>query len=317
MKARRTHILLDIAFVLVSVSAVAAVQQWKIADGFSMEWDTVTVRDVLLSPSIHYLHGSGGNMLVSSGVDGLLLVDNEFPEMTPKILAALQQIQPGPVKLLLNTHFHSDHTGGNATLGEAGTLIIAHDNARTRMLSEQRNLFFNSVTPASPQSAVPVVTFAESMTLHSNGEDVQFFHVGAAHTDGDAIVWFPQSNVIHMGDVYINGLYPIIDLAGGGNIDGYAPAIDAVLPLINDETKVVPGHGPVGSKAGLMTYRDMLVDIRNQVKAMIDAGMDIDAILAANPSKAYDNEWASDRVGPDDITMMTYLSLTGEYASML
>lgn len=296
-----------------STAVAIAAQQWKIAGGFSMDWDTVKIEDIALSPTLHYMLGSGGNMLVSTGANGLVLVDNEFPEMTPKIREALAELQDGPVRLLLNTHFHSDHTGGNASLAEDGALIIAHQNARERMLTEQQNLFFNSVTPPAPQAALPLVTFADTMTLHVNGEEVRFFYVNPAHTDGDAIVWFKQSNVVHMGDIYINELYPIIDLAGGGNIDGYAPAIDVVLAMIDDDTKVVPGHGPVGDKASLKFYRDMLVDIRDQVKAMIDKGMDIDAILAANPSRAYDEDWASDRVGPDDVTMMIYLSLTGEY----
>lgn len=301
----------------VVVAAIAADRNgpWKVAGGFSFDWPHVGIEVEPLSDSLYFMHGSGGNMLLSAGPDGLMLVDNEFPPIEGKILAAVHAIQPGPVKLVLNTHFHGDHTGLNASLAEQGAVIIAQEKSRERMTHEQENLFFKSVSPPAPRAALPVVTFPQSLSLHYNGDDVEFFYVAPAHTDGDAIVYFTDSNVVHMGDIYINGLYPIIDLAGGGGIDGYFPALDAVLARIDDQTKVVPGHGPVGDKSGLQAYRDMLWDIRNQVQGMIDAGSDLDTILAANPSRAYDKAWASDRVGPDDVVLMIYYSLTGSYGS--
>ncbi|WP_167854936.1 MBL fold metallo-hydrolase [Mangrovimicrobium sediminis] len=286
---------------------------WKVAGGFSFDWPSVEIDVHPLSDTLYFMHGSGGNMLLSAGADGLLLVDNEFPEIHGKILNAIEGVQPGPVEFVLNTHFHGDHTGSNSLLAQDGALILAQDNSRQRMTRAQTNLFFGSTTPPAPAQALPVVTFPESMNLYFNGERIEFFYVSPAHTDGDAVAWFTGSNVVHMGDIYINGLYPIIDLAGGGSIDGYFPALDAVLARIDDATRVVPGHGPVGDKRALQAYRDMLWDIRNRVQAMIDAGRDIDAILAANPSRDYDELWASDRVGPDDVVLMIYYSLTGSY----
>lgn len=297
--------------ILLLTAAGIQAQEWKIAGGFNMDWPTVTVATQPLSGSVYYMHGSGGNMLVSAGEDGILLVDDEFAEISAKILAAVAAIQPGPVRFVLNTHFHSDHAGGNALLGEQGATIIAHSNARLRMLTEQRSLFFGSTTPPSPAAALPVVTFPEGLTLHFNGEAIDFFFVSAAHTDGDAIVYFTSANVVHMGDIYINELYPIIDLAGGGNIDGYLPALDAVLARIDDNTRVVPGHGPIGDKTDLQFYRDMLALIRDRVKEKIAAGEDLNAILAANLSSEFDPGWASDRVGPGDVVTMIYQSLTG------
>ena len=288
---------------------------WKTAGGFSFDWPNVEITVERLSGAIHFMHGSGGNMLLSAGPDGLLLVDNEFPQVHDKVLEAIHGIQPGPVEFVLNTHFHGDHTGMNAGLAAQGAVIVAQDNARERMTRTRKNLFFNSTSPPAPLAALPVVTFPRSLRLHFNGEAVEFFFVAAAHTDGDAVVYFTGSNVVHLGDVYINGLYPIIDLAGGGHIDGYFPALDAVLDRIDDHTRVVPGHGPVGDKDDLQAYRDMLWDIRARVQTLIDAGETIDAILAANPSRAYDAQWASDRVGPDDVVLMIYHSLTGSYGT--
>jgi glyoxylase-like metal-dependent hydrolase (beta-lactamase superfamily II) len=253
-------------------------------------------------------------MCVSTGPDGILLIDTEFAPLTPKIVAAIAKIQPGPIKFLFNTHWHTDHTGGNADFARAGTIIFALDRSRTRMMSEQYFKQFNHVIPASPPSAWPVLTFPREMTLHWNGEDVRFwFHV-AAHTDCDTMVWFPKSNVLHLGDIFINGLYPLIDIHGGGHIDGYVPACDDALALINDDTKVIPGHGSVATKKELQAYRDMLATLRDRVAAMIAAGKSLPEILAANPSRDLDPVWASDRVGPDDIVTMMHESLTGPSA---
>ncbi len=301
--------------VLVGASSLstAAEPQWKVADGFTTDWEHVSFSQQKLSDTVYYLQGSGGNMLVSAGPDGVLLVDDEFAEITDKIVKQIGAIKPGPIKFVLNTHFHNDHTGGNENLGKMGSVIIANEKSRERMKSESYNAHFDSVTPASPPAALPVVTFKDSLVVHFNNEDIKFFFVSAAHTDGDSIVWFPKSNVVHMGDVYINELYPIIDLAGGGRIDGYFPAIDAVLAVINDKTRVVPGHGPIGDKASLRVYRDMLQLIRDRVVKLIKEGKTLDAIKASNPSKEFDRKWASDRVGPDDVTKMIYQSLTGNF----
>lgn len=290
---------------------------YKSATGFSTNWDTLPVTVERLSPSLHYLHGSGGNMVLSSGSDGLVLVDNEFVPLSDRILETIAAIAPGSVRLVLNTHWHGDHTGMNAGLAALGATVIAQDRSRARMLDRQYSVFFDAVSQPAPKAALPVLTFPDRINLHLNGESVSFFAVPPSHTDGDAVVWFPESNVVHLGDVYIHGLYPIIDVAGGGDVNGYEPAINQVLALIDDDTRVIPGHGPPGTRADLVAFRDMIVSIRDRVRDLLQQGLDIDGILAARPSREFDARWASDRVGPDDMVMMVYQSLSGDYRRAL
>jgi glyoxylase-like metal-dependent hydrolase (beta-lactamase superfamily II) len=287
---------------------------WKTATGFSTDWAHVTIEESPLAPHLYYLHGSGGNMCVSIGPDGILLVDCEFPQTASKLMDAIAKLQPGPVRFLIDTHWHSDHAGANADFAKIGTIIIAQDNVRTRLSTQQGPSYFGSTSAPSPPEAWPMITYDKTMTVHFNGEDIQLINDGVSHTDGDTVVYFPKSNVVHMGDIYINGLYPIIDLSSKGRIQGYFPIIDQVLGMINDQTKVIPGHGPVATKADLKFYRDMLATIKNRVQRMILEGKTLDQIIAANPSKEFDADWASDRVGPKAVTKMIYESLTGKDA---
>jgi glyoxylase-like metal-dependent hydrolase (beta-lactamase superfamily II) len=300
-------LLLGCALLLSSLPSSA----WKTASGFSTDWASVQMEQKSLSDHVTFLHGSGGNMLVSTGPDGIVLVDCEFSPMSDKIKAAVAKLQPGPIRFLIDTHWHIDHAGGNADFAKDGTVIIAQDHVRSRLSTQQPAGYFGNTVPPSPPAAWPLITFDRSMTLHFNGENIMLLNDGVAHTDGDAIVYFPKSNVVHMGDVYINGLYPIIDLASHGTIQGYFPIIDHVLGMINDQTRVIPGHGPIGTKADLLFYRNMLATLRDRVQKMITEGKTLDEITAANVSKDFDNDWASDRVGPKAITKMIYESLTG------
>ncbi len=281
---------------------------WKVASGFSMDWPSVQMEQTRLADHLYYLHGSGANMCVSTGPDGIVLVDCEFTQMSDKIKAAIAQLQPGPVRFLIDTHFHMDHSGGNADFARDGTVIIGQDHVRDR-LSHPPVSFFGGAPPPAPPQAMPLITYDRSMTLHCNGEDVLLFNEGVAHTDTDTVVYFPKSNVVHMGDIYINGLYPIIDVHARGTIEGYFPIIDRVLGMINDDTKVIPGHGPVATKRELQFYRDMLATLRDRVKSMIAEGKTLAEITAANPSREFDADWASDRVGPEAVTKMIYESL--------
>ena len=280
---------------------------WKTAGGFSTDWSNVQIEIIPLGKHLYFLQGSGANMCVSTGPDGVLLVDCEFQPMSAKIKEAIARLQPGPIRFLINTHGHADHTGGNADFGETGTVIIAQEKVRSRMISSGAG----AKPPPIPQAGWPMITFDESMVLHCNGEDVLLFYDGPAHTDNDIVVFFPKSNVVEMGDIYINGLYPIIDAALDGTIQGYFPIIDRVLGMIDDETKVVPGHGPVGTKKELQAYRDMLAVIRDRVQEMLCGGKTLEDIIASDPSREFNAEWASDRVGPHDVTRMIYEGLVG------
>src|SRR5690554_2493672 len=219
-----------------------------------------------LSDSVYMLTGSGGNVGISSGADGLYIVDDQLEEVTGSLLAAIRKISNKPIKLVINTHYHGDHTGGNQALGRAGAVIIAQDNVYKRMTTEQASTFMKSITPPAPRSALPVVTFNDRMSLHFNGETATVYHIANGHTDGDSIVHFEGSNVIHMGDMYFNGSYPYIDLDAGGSIGGMIDAAELALSLANNRTRIIPGHGPLAMAEDLRGFRDYLVKATGNVK---------------------------------------------------
>lgn len=292
--------------------AYAADPQWRVADGFSTDWEGLKIDVRKLAPDVYLLHGSGGNTLASFGADGTLLVDPEFPQVAPKLKEALQELKAGPVRYVISTHYHSDHTGGNGAFHEDGAVIVAQQNCRLRMTETQYSAFWERSSPPAPPASVPTLTFDRRLTLFFNGEEVQAFHNQPAHTDGDTIVYFRHANVVHMGDIFVNNLYPYIDLAAQGRIDGYFPVIDEVLEIIDDHTQVVPGHGPMATKQELQAYRDMLRTVRDRVAAQIAQGASLEQILASHPSHEFDNKYASDRVGPEGFVAMVYQSLTGK-----
>ncbi|MEO8386298.1 MAG: MBL fold metallo-hydrolase, partial [Betaproteobacteria bacterium] len=256
-------------------------------------FDKVEIKTEKLSPTTYVLFGAGGNIGVSVGEDALFIIDDQYAPVGPKILAALKALTDKPIKFVLNTHWHGDHTGGNARIGEAGALIVAQDNVRKRMSSEQFIALFKSKVAPSPKVALPVVTFSKEVTFHLNGEEIFGFHVPNAHTDGDTIVQFKTSNVFHMGDTYFNGSYPFIDASSGGTPEGVVAAADRVLALANDSSKIIPGHGPMSNKAELKAYRDMLATVSARVKALVKEGKKLDEIKAAKPSAEYDEKWGT------------------------
>jgi glyoxylase-like metal-dependent hydrolase (beta-lactamase superfamily II) len=261
-------------------------------------FDKVEIKTEKLSPNTYVLFGAGGNIGVSVGDDALFLVDDQYAPMTPKILAALKALTDKPVKFVLSTHWHGDHTGGNENMGKQGVVLVAHDNVYKRMSSEQFIKLMQSKVPPSPKEALPMVTFSSDVTFHLNGEEIVGTHVAPAHTDGDTIVHFRKSNVIHMGDTFFNGWYPFIDVSSGGNPDGVIAAADKVLAMADDNTRIIPGHGPVGTKADLKAYRDMLATVTGRIKAMMKAGKKLDEIKAANPSAEFDEKWGKAFISP-------------------
>ena len=246
----------------------------------------VEIKPQQLAPGVAVLFGAGGNIGVSYGEDGTILIDDQFAPLTAKIQAAVAGLGAKPVKYLINTHWHGDHSGGNENLGNAGALIMAHDNVRVRMASDQKTAFGD--VKASPKAALPVVTYAEGLKLHLNGEEVRVIHMPAAHTDGDSIIHWTKSNVVHMGDLFFfRATFPFVDGGSGGNVRGVVAAADKALAIANDQTKIIPGHGEVATKADLQKYRDMVAGIIAKVEAGIAAGNTLDQIKAMRPADGY------------------------------
>lgn len=253
--------------------------------------DTVQVRATALRGGVHVLFGAGGNIGLSVGDDAAFIVDDQFAPLTPKILAAIRAITTKPVKFVVNTHWHFDHTGGNENLGQAGALIVAHDNVRKRMSTEQFMAAMNRREPPSPRGALPVVTFNDGVTFHINGDSIQVTHVAPAHTDGDAIVHFLKANVLHMGDVFNNAGFPFVDLSSGGSVHGVIQAADRAYYLADDETRIIPGHGAVTDRRRLRQWRDAVAAVRDGVQREVRAGTSIEQILALNLAAPYAKEW--------------------------
>ena len=279
------------------------------AQGF----DDVEIETQRLTDNVYMLIGQGGNIGVSAGDDGVFIIDDQFAPLTEKIVAAIRQITSEPVRFVFNTHWHGDHTGGNENLGEAGALIVAHDNVRERMSVEQvleRIGRPAAIEPAAPDGALPVVTFAGDVSFHINDDLLHAFHVEAAHTDGDAIVHFERANVVHMGDTFFRDRFPFIDTATGGSIDGMIAAAGAALALMDTETQVIPGHGPLSSRDDLTAYRDALRTMRNAVAALKEEGLALDEIQARRPIRAQAEAWGQDRAAEENFVATIHHGLS-------
>jgi cyclase len=284
-----------------SLAACAALAQ--------QDYSKVEIKTTKLSDHTYMLVGAGGNLGLSVGDDATFLIDDQFAPLTPKIVAAIAQLTGKPVKFVVNTHWHFDHVGGNENLGNAGAVIVAHENVRRRMASEQFISMMKQAVSPSPHAALPVITFAQGVTFHLNGEEIRVIHVAPAHTDGDSIVHFVQSDVIHMGDVFFNKMYPFIDTSSGGSIDGMVADCDLALGLANDGTKIIPGHGPLGTKAELKAYRDMLATVSERVKKLIAQGRKPDEIAAAGVTAEFDEVWGKGFLKPPQFAEMVAVNI--------
>jgi glyoxylase-like metal-dependent hydrolase (beta-lactamase superfamily II) len=252
--------------------------------------DDVEIRSVYVANGVYMLQGRGGNIGLSVGEDGPFLVDDQFAPLTAKIQAAVAAVSEAPVRFVLNTHWHGDHTGGNENFGEAGAMIVAHENVRARLNPEE----FRDVmgrTQQAPPEALPVVTFTDAVTFYWNGERIHALHVEHAHTDGDAVVFFTQAKVVHMGDVFFNGSFPFIDVESGGHVDGVIHAVSQVISMVDSDTQIIPGHGELADIDDLRAYRNMLMTVRDRVQLMINDGRSVDDVVMARPTANLDGEW--------------------------
>ncbi len=276
-----------IAILVLHQSALRAAQE-----------ESITTQKI--TSSLSMLQGPGGNIGLSVGEDGPFMIDDKFAPLSEKIAAEIKKQTDRPVKFLLNTHWHGDHTGGNENFGKAGAVIVAHENVRKRMSVDEFMEDFGAPRPASPEKALPVITFTEKVSFHWNGEEIQIYHVKNAHTDGDAVVHFVKSNVFHLGDVYFNGNYPYIDHGHGGSISGTIAAVDFVQSLgMNEQTKIIPGHGELSNLKELREYREMLETVRGRLQKLIAEGKSEDEIVAAQPTKDLDAKWGKGFMKPE------------------
>jgi len=269
----------------------------------------VEIKTEKLSDHIYMMTGSGGNLGVSVGDDGVFLIDAQFAALTPKIQAAIAKLSAKPVRFMLNTHWHFDHTGGNENLGKAGAVIVAQENVRKRLSSEGFIAFFGMKTKAEAPIALPIVTFTRDASFHLNGEEIRATHAPRAHTDGDTVVQFTKSDVVHMGDTFFNGLYPFIDTSSGGSVAGVLAAADRALKTVSDQTKIIPGHGPLGTKADLKAYRGMLAAVSGRVAGQIKQGKKMEEVVASKPTAQYDAKWGKGFLPPDKFVEMLYDNL--------
>ena len=263
--------------------------QQAVMDAFGWNFDEAEITIEKISDNVHVLFGLGGNILVSTGDDGVLLVDDQMPELKYKILRSLRKIGGRSVDYVINTHWHFDHAEGNLAFGPDGAKIVAHENSRSMMLNPKPiNLSF-IVYPQQPYplNSVPQITYQDTMKLHLNGEQIELYHFGHAHTTGDTAVFLRNSNVLHMGDVFNMTGPPFIDAGNGGSIDGIISFCEEVLKVVNDKTVVVPGHGPISTTEDLQTYIDMLIVVRDRIQQGIQQGKSLQEIIDTDPTK----EW--------------------------
>ncbi|EDP72445.1 putative secreted hydrolase [Flavobacteriales bacterium ALC-1] len=268
-------------------------------------FDNVEIKTTKLSEHTYMLEGAGGNIGVSVGEDGVFVIDDQFAPLSKKILTAIKELSDMPLKFLVNTHYHGDHTGGNENMTEAGATIIAHDNVKKRLEAKQRDGSFK------PKEALPVITFNDKLNITINDESVAVFHVEHAHTDGDAILYFTESNVLHTGDTYFNGRYPYIDLNSGGSVNGYIEAAKRGLMVIDDETKIIPGHGKVSNKEEYKGFLTMLEALRTNIQKAIGDGKTEDEVKAdSSLTKTYDDlGYGSGFINSERIRLTFYKSL--------
>jgi glyoxylase-like metal-dependent hydrolase (beta-lactamase superfamily II) len=269
-------------FLLLIVSLLFAVSASAQTD-----FSKVQMKATKVAGNVYMLEGAGGNIGVSVGDDGLLIVDDQFAPLADKIRAALKGIADKKLHFILNTHWHGDHTGGNVAFGPEAT-IIAHDNVRKRLSTEQKSAVFNSTTPPSPKEALPVITFDQTLTVHFNGEDIRAIHYPHGHTDGDSVIFFSASNVVHLGDDFFAGRFPFVDLESGGSVEGLIKNIGELITKIPNDAKLIPGHGPISTLDDLKSYHRMLQQTTEIVRGKIKAGKTLDQIK----SEGLPAEWA-------------------------
>jgi len=298
MSAQKLLITIFIFFIVVSSSYA------------QRDFSKTNIKIKRVGGNVYMLEGAGGNIGVSIGSDGVLMVDDQFRPLYEKIQDAIDQISTADVKFVLNTHWHGDHTGGNAILGKEGVTIIAHENVRERLSTEQFREIFQKTDAAQPKEAWPVITFKHSVTIHFNGERVDVIHLPSGHTDGDSVVYFRDSNVVHVGDHLFNGAFPFIDLDSGGDVQGYMDNVQTLINEIPDEAKIIPGHGALADKEDLKLFLAMLREATHLVKEAIDAGKSLKEIQQGALPESMIEKWGNGFMKKDRWLKILYTNYT-------
>ena len=271
--------------------------------------EEVEIKVQQLTEHVYMLEGRGGNIGLSIGDDGVFMIDDQYAPLTPAILEAIGRLTDQPVKFVLNTHWHGDHTGGNENLGKAGAIIIAYDKVRERMSTEQFRKLIGGRTPPAADAALPMVTFNDRISFFMNDDEIQAFHVAPAHTDTDSMIYFSSADVLHMGDVFFNKRFPFIDVDLGGSIDGTIAAANLALEMTTEKTKIIPGHGPLASRQDLMDYRDILLTVRNSVAELIGRNCTLEEVLAEKLTESLDETWNWNFINGDTLVSVIYADL--------
>ena len=286
------RLLVAVAFALVATFVVVftpSAQQ-------NVDWDAVEISTHHVAGTVHYLAGQGGNIGLSIGDDGVVMIDDQFGPLTDRIVEAIRGISNGNIRFLINTHVHGDHTGGNENMGRMGVDIVARERVRLRLAE------------TLPAVALPVLTYSEPVTIHLNGEDVHLIPVPPAHTDGDTFIHFPASDVLHLGDVFRTVAFPVIDRNNGGTLDGTIEALGIAAGMAGPDTMVVPGHGVVSSRADVIEFRDMVIDVKAKVSALVAEGASYDDVVAAGPTAEYEAKWGD----PERFLTAVHAELAGD-----
>ena len=275
-------------------------------------FDYIEITTSQITKNIYMLQGQGGNIAVITGDDGILIIDSQFAPLSKKIHTAVRKLSEGDIQYLINTHWHGDHTGGNEAMSSHGATIIAHENVLKRMSTKQLMKAFSREVPPSPENARPDITFTDEFSIKFNGERAMLFHFDNAHTDGDVAIYFPKQNVMHLGDIYFHQRYPFIDVSSGGSLDGIIKAVNQILFIANNNTKIIPGHGKLSNREELKEYRDVLLMIRNNIHDAIAAGKTQDEISAMNLGGEYDATWGGQWIKAKDLVSVVYSNLESD-----
>jgi cyclase len=290
-------------------NALAQQPQQQPAAPPPVDFSKVEIKTTDLGDNVYMLEGQGGNITVAVAKDGIIMVDGEYAPLHDKIKAAIATISNQPIKYLINTHFHGDHTGGNGPFAKDGATVVAEVNVKNRLAGGTTNGLTGVKTPPVPADALPAKTYTGAFKIRLNGRVADLKHIANAHTDGDTYVWFKTANVLSTGDTFTTGRYPNIDFANGGNIRGMIAATDGYLKLVNDKSRIVPGHGPIADKAALIEYRAMLITARDRMAKLVKDGKSEDDVVAAKPFADLDAKWAPTELASKNFIRVVYHSL--------